>query len=332
MNSQFAARHWYRFSAVSAFLFPVSVLFRLAVWVRRMLYRLRVLRTTVMPVPVIVVGNITVGGTGKTPLVLWLARELRERGWTPAVVASGYGGTRREPAAVTGRDDPRASGDEAVLLALRAGVPVWSGPDRVSVARALLRAHPECDLLICDDGLQHYRLGRDLEIAVEDARGYGNGCMLPAGPLREPASRRVDARVVNATLEARRELPPGACRMRLEPAGLYRLDRQGSLVDAAALHGKQLHAVAGIGDPGRFFATLEALGLQVTTHAFADHHDYSALELEFDNCDAVLMTEKDAVKCAGFARTDLYALRVEASLDPEFVQFLEKWLHGLKAS
>ena len=332
MNSQFAARHWYRFSAISAILFPLSLLFRLAVRVRRMLYRLGVLRTTIMPVPVIVVGNITVGGTGKTPLVLWLVRALRERGLRPGVIASGYGGTRREPAAVSASDDPRVSGDEAVLLALRAGTPVWSGPDRVGVAQALLRAHPDCDLLICDDGLQHYRLGRDLEIAVEDARGFGNGCMLPAGPLREPPTRQVDARIVNATHEARRGLPPGACRMRLEPAGLYRLDRQDSILDAAALRGKHLHAVAGIGDPGRFFATLEDLGLQVTPHAFADHHDYSACELEFDNCDAVLMTEKDAVKCAGFARNDLYALRVEAKLDPEFVQFLEKWLHGLKAS
>ena len=338
-SPRFAARHWYRFSAVSALLYPVSLLFRLLVWARVLLYRLRVLRPTAMPVPVIVVGNLTAGGTGKTPLVIWLARTLRERGRMPGVIASGYGGTRREPAAVTGSDDPRVSGDEAVLLAMRAGTPVWSGSDRVRVANALLRAHPECDLIICDDGLQHYRLGRDLEIAVEDARGFGNGCMLPAGPLREPATRPVDARVINATAEAREKLPPGAYRMRLEPAGLYRLDQQERNIDAALLRGKRLHAVAGIGDPGRFFASLDALGLAVTTHAFADHHDYAANELVFENCDAVLMTEKDAVKCAGFARTDfagfsrpdLYALRIEASLDPGFAQFLEKWLHGRKA-
>jgi tetraacyldisaccharide 4'-kinase len=333
INSQFAARHWYRFSALSALLYPVSLLFRVAVRVRFVLYRLRLLRSTRMPVPVIVVGNLTVGGTGKTPLVLWLARNLREQGRRPGVIASGYGGERREPAAVTGGDDPRISGDEAVLLAIRAGTPVWSGSDRVRAANALLRAHPECDLLICDDGLQHYRLARDLEIAVEDARGFGNGCMLPAGPLREPATRRVDARVINATVEARGILPPDAYRMRLEPAGLYRLDQQERTVDASVLRGKRLHAVAGIGDPGRFFASLDTLGLAATAHAFADHHDYAEHELVFENCDAVLMTEKDAVKCKRFtARNDLYALRVEASLDPGFAQFLEKWLHGLKAS
>ena len=341
VNSQFAARHWYRFSALSALLYPVSLLFRLVVGSRLLLFRLHLLRPTRLPVPVIVVGNLTVGGTGKTPLVLWLARTLREQGRRPGVIASGYRGTRREPAAVTGGDDPRVSGDEAVLLAMRAGTPVWSGSDRVRVATALLRAHPECDLLICDDGLQHYRLARDLEIAVEDARGFGNGCMLPAGPLREPATRRVDARVVNATVEARDNLPPGAYRMRLEPAGLFRLDQPERCIDAASLRGKRLHAVAGIGDPRRFFASLDALGLAVTAHAFADHHDYAEHELVFDNCDAVLMTEKDAVKCkrftartdfAGFSRPDLYALRVEASLDPGFAQFLEKWLHGLKAS
>ena len=331
-STRFAAHHWYRFSTLSALLYPASLLFRVVVWARRLLYRLRVLRTTLMPVPVIVVGNITVGGTGKTPLVLWLARILCELGRKPGVIASGYGGSRLEPAEVLAGDDPRVCGDEAALLAARAGVPVWSGRNRVLAAEGLLRAHPDCDLLICDDGLQHYRLGRDLEIAVEDARGIGNGCMLPAGPLREPATRRVDARIVNATQREKGQLLPGTYRMQLEPAGFYRLDRHETSVDAEALRGRRLHAVAGIGDPGRFFSSLNDLGFEIIAHAFADHHAYAPQDLEFDHCDAVLMTEKDAVKCAGFARADLYALRVEAKLDPGFVQFLEKWLNGHKAS
>lgn len=331
-SARFAARHWYRFSTLSAFLYPASLLFRILVWARRLLYRVRVLRTTHMPVPVIVVGNITVGGTGKTPLVLWLARLLRELGRKPGVIASGYGGRLLAPAEVFAGDDPRVCGDEAALLAARAGVPVWSGRNRVQAAEALLRAHPDCDLLICDDGLQHYRLGRDLEIAVEDARGFGNGCMLPAGPLREPATRRVDARVVNTTHKEKGRKTPGAYRMRLEPAGFYRVDQRETRVDTMVLRGRRLHAVAGIGDPARFFASLNDLGLEFIAHAFADHHAYVPHDLEFDNCDAVLMTEKDAVKCAGFARANLYALRVEAKLDPGFVQFLEKWLNGHKAS
>ena len=332
MNPQFAQRHWYRFSALSFFLYPISLLFGLVVWVRRVLYRCSLLTATRMPVPVIIVGNLTVGGTGKTPLVLWIARMLSERGFRPGLIASGYGGTRLHPAAVAAGDDPRLSGDEAVLLAMHAAAPVWAGRDRVGAAYSLLRSHPECDVLICDDGLQHYRLARDVEIAVEDSRGLGNGCLLPAGPLREPASRPVDARILNVGAEAIREQPPGTYRMHLKPAGLYRLDQPEIGVDVTFLRGRRLHAVAGIGDPGRFFASLQEIGLVATTHAFPDHHDFSNRDLDFDDCDAVLMTEKDAVKCGGFARSDLYALRVEASLDPGFANFLEKKLHGLTAS
>ncbi len=328
MTPGFAARHWYRFTALSALLFPLSIVFGLLVWIRRTLYRTGLLPASRLPVPVIVVGNIMVGGTGKTPLVIWLAHFLCSRGMRPGIVTRGHGGARREPAAVSANDDPRICGDEPVLLARRTGVPVWSGVNRLAAGRALLEAYSQCDVLICDDGLQHYRLARDIEIAVEDGRGVGNGLMLPAGPLREPASRRVDARVINS----KDDCPPGAFRMQLETAGIYRLDRPDDPLEVTALQALRVHAVAGIGDPQRFFASVKALGLEAIAHAFADHHDFQPHDLEFENCDAVLMTEKDAVKCVTFPRTDLFALRVDAVIDPAFVQFLEKRLHGFKTA
>ncbi len=331
--ANFVPNHWCRLTVVSALLYPFSLVFRLLVWLRRLLFDGRILLSVAMPVPVIVVGNLTVGGTGKTPLVVWMVRALKDIGRCPGVIVGGYGGSGTEPAAVAAGDDPRVCGDEAVLIAQLTDVPVWSGRQRVGAAQALLGAHPDCDVLICDDGLQHYRLRRDIEIAVEDERGMGNGFMLPAGPLREPANRLVDARVLNS----QNLLESGKYRMRLEPAGFYRLDQAGTLIEALQFQGKRLHALAGIGQPERFFATLRSLGLDATTHAFADHHDFQESDLAFEDCDALLMTEKDAVKCARFSRRflcssryHLYALRVEARLDIEFLQFLEKRLNGLK--
>jgi tetraacyldisaccharide 4'-kinase len=335
MSSNFAARHWYRFTPLSALLYPASLLFRLCVWLRRLLFKWRILASVAMPVPVIVVGNVTVGGTGKTPLVLWLVRVLLDKGYRPGVIVSGYGGTGggtgRAPVEVKAGDDPQICGDEAVMVAEHARVPVWSGRQRVVAAQALLRAYPQCDLLICDDGLQHYALRRDIEIAVEDERGAGNGCMLPAGPLREPANRRVDARVVNS----QHPVTAGKFGMRIDPAGFYRVDGSEAMIDAAALQGKRLHAVAGIGAPQRFFSTLAAMGLNVRSHAYADHHDFAESDLRFNDCDAVLMTDKDAVKCRRFAHSlpyPLFSLRVEAILDGGFVDFIEKRLDGLKAT
>lgn len=345
MKPDFAQRHWYRRSPLSVLLYPASLLFGIAVRARRALFRYRLLASTAMPVPVIVVGNVTVGGTGKTPLVLWLVRALSGKGCRPGVIVSGYGGSAREPARVLPGDDPGLRGDEAVLMARLAGVPVWSGRDRVLCAQALLRAHPDCTLLVCDDGLQHYRLRRDIEIAVEDERGMGNGYLLPAGPLREPADRRVDARVVNAG-----QAPvAGGFSMQLEPSGFYRLDDPGTVVDASRFRGRRVHAIAGIGAPERFFSTLRLMGVDAICHAFPDHHDFIASDLAFSGCDVVLMTEKDAVKCerlAGpahpvegegvgtppVASPEMYALRVEARLDPGFLPIIEKRLNGLKAT
>ncbi len=202
-------RLWYRRSPLGAVLYPFSLLFRAAVALRRGLYRAGILRTTRLPVPVIIAGNITAGGTGKTPLVLWLAHFLHEQGRHPGIISRGYGGSATTPQAVTAASDATVCGDEPVLLAQRGPAPVWIGADRVAAARALLAAHPECDVVISDDGLQHYALARDLEIAVIDGlRGLGNGLFLPAGPLREPSTRlaTVDAIIVNVSQS------PGVCR------------------------------------------------------------------------------------------------------------------------
>jgi tetraacyldisaccharide 4'-kinase len=319
----FAERHWYRLSPVSLLLLPVSLVFGALVALRRALYRAGVLRAARLPVPVIVVGNLTAGGTGKTPLVLWLVDDLRRRGRSPGIVSRGYGAGARPPRAVRPGDDPGLAGDEPVLLAERSGAPVWIGADRPAAARALLAANPGCDVIVCDDGLQHYRLARDFEIAVEDGRGCGNGLLLPAGPLREPRSRRVDARVVNSDSAP----PAGALRMRLVAQGLHRLS-DGARIAVEDLSGKRLHAVAGIGDPARFFRSLEALGLRATPHPFPDHHRYLPGDLDFPDCDYVLMTEKDAVKCRRFGRSDLIVLRVDAAPAPALAELIIDRIHG----
>jgi tetraacyldisaccharide 4'-kinase len=328
------ARHWSERDAVSLLLFPVSLVFRLLVALRRGAFRLGLLRSTRLPVPVIVVGNITVGGSGKTPLVIALAAALASRGHHPGIISRGYGGRTTLPREVRADDDPTQSGDEPLLLARKSGCPVWTGRDRGAAGAALLAAHPDCDLLLLDDGLQHYALARDFEVAVEDARGYGNGFMLPAGPLREPVGRKVDARVINVGHSAQQSgaafgAHEGACfAMQLQTRRLYRLDQPARDVAPASLAGLRLHAVAGIGNPARFFAQLAAAGLAFVPHAFADHHAYSEGDLRFADCDAVLMTEKDAVKCERFGRTDLYALAADADIDPALIELMLKRLHG----
>ncbi len=294
----------------------LSFAFSVAVAARRALYRIGVLRTERIGIPVVVVGNITAGGSGKTPLVLWVAQALAAQGWRPGIVSRGYGGrlaALREPPVEVGiAADPALVGDEPLLLARRAGCPVWVGADRVAACRGLRTHHPECDVLVLDDGLQHYRLARDFEIAVVDARGLGNGQLFPAGPLREPASRlaSVDAVVCNGSSAI------AGLAMRLRGDRFVRLAGGGAGAEAAALGSKRVHAVAGIGDPQRFFRHLEALGLEVVAHGFPDHHAFAAADLEFGDDLPVVMTEKDAVKCARFAQPRFWMLPVDAEPDP----------------
>ncbi|MCU0840478.1 MAG: tetraacyldisaccharide 4'-kinase [Thiobacillaceae bacterium] len=308
----FPARCLEGWCAWHALLLPLAVLFRVVAWLRRRLYVMGLLPTRRLPVPVVVVGNITAGGSGKTPLTLWLVQALSEAGWRVGVISRGYGGREAGPMAVTATSDPARVGDEPVLIARRAGVPVWIGRRRADAGRALLDAHPDVNLLIADDGLQHYALARDVEIAVVDgASRFGNGLPLPAGPLREPVGRldAVDAVVVNGGSADGLGCRAPIYAMALRPVGLRHLSDPDRRLDLAALRGRQVHAVAGIGRPGRFFQTLRELGAEVIAHPFADHHPFRAAELPEG---FVVMTAKDAVKCAAFASADTWALEVDA--------------------
>jgi tetraacyldisaccharide 4'-kinase len=317
--------HWYRLSPLHLLLFPASLVFRALAATRRFLYRSRILASVKLPVPVVVVGNISVGGTGKTPLTLWLAQQLIDNGWHPGIISRGYTKASGEMPTlheVSSEDAADEVGDEPLLMAQRALCPVWIGRDRPAAALALLQAHPECDIVLSDDGLQHYRLQRDAEIAVVDgARRFGNGLLLPAGPLREPVSRlrTVDAVVINGGLAHDEGFA-----MSLQGALFYNLLNPAIVVSAGEFTGQQLHAIAGIGHPRRFFTHLEHLGLNVQQHAFPDHHRYSAADIAFEDADAVLMTEKDAVKCAAFATEKCWVLRVDAQVDTALTQLILK--------
>jgi tetraacyldisaccharide 4'-kinase len=284
-----------------------------------------------MPVPVVVVGNILVGGTGKTPLVIHLAQDLRARGRHPGIVSRGYRGNSGHTIEVTAFSDPGIVGDEPLLLARRAACPVFVGRDRVAAARRLLASYPECDLIIADDGLQHYRLERDVEIALVDERGVMNGWALPAGPLREPVSRlaQVDALVLNGAAVSPAPTFPGAIfSMHLLGESFYRLDESLTTCSVADLAGATLHAVAGIGSPQRFFDHLTGMGLVFSAHPFADHHVFSTDEMQFAG-DAILTTEKDAVKLARLRLPlPVWVLPVTAKVSPDIAAFVLEKLNG----
>jgi tetraacyldisaccharide 4'-kinase len=305
-------RRWQRRGVWSLLLAPLAALYCAAAGLRRLAYRRGWAPVERVGVPVIVIGNLTVGGTGKTPLVLWLARFLRAHGYRPGLVARGYGGRATGPLAVTADSDPGEAGDEAVLLARRSDCPVVVGRDRAAAARRLL-AVSSSDVIVSDDGLQHYRLGRDIEIAVLDGRRrLGNGLCLPAGPLREPPGRLRTVDLVVANGEAR----AGELGMELAVTALRNLQEPRRTAAARDFAGTPLHAVAGIGHPARFFDQLRALGLTVIEHPFPDHHRYRPADLEFGDAAPVIMTEKDAVKCRRFAQPRHWVLEVEARPDP----------------
>jgi len=305
------SRHWYRNDFVAFSMWPLSWLYcGLARWRRRRLERLGILLSRNLPV--IVVGNITVGGTGKTPMVIWLARQLVEAGYKPGIISRGYKGERREgPMKVTTDSNVHQVGDEAVLLARQTTLPVYVDADRVAAANRLLANH-DIDVLISDDGLQHYRLPRDMEIAMIDGeRRFGNGLCLPAGPLREKPTRleEVDLRITTGPAAHETEIS-----MTLRPGRLVNLRSPGRTKALDVFCGQRVHAVAGIGNPERFFAGLEAAGLEIERHPFPDHHRFQAEDLHFPDRNPVIMTEKDAVKCGVFAEPEFWFLPIQAEL------------------
>jgi len=318
---------WYERGILTQLLRPLSWVFLAIVNLRRFLYRHGIKKSVKLPVPVIVVGNISVGGTGKTPLVIWIANYLKQAGRKPGVVSRGYGGRARSwPQQVRPDADPVIVGDEAVVISRRTGCPMAVGPDRVADGQALLQ-YAGVDVIISDDGLQHYALERTVEIAVIDGiRRFGNGFCLPAGPLRELRTRldEVDCRVTNG-VAAQGEVP-----MR------YKAERAINLVTQEVrtlddFKNQTVNAIAGIGNPDRFFNFIRAGGFRINTRAFPDHHTFSPDEIDFPDDEALFMTEKDAVKCQRFARENWWYIPVDAVLPDSFGVELLKLLeepHG----
>lgn len=294
---------WYGRSFVAVLLRPLSWLYALVVGARRRAYAWGLFSTTKLPVPVVVVGNLTVGGTGKTPFVVWLVAQLAAAGHKPGVISRGYGRRGSAPRLVDVDSSAGEAGDEPLLIRRRTERPVAVGSDRVVAGRLL--GTQAVDIIVADDGLQHLALARDFEfVLIDGARGFGNGLMLPAGPLREPAGRlrHVDAVVMVDGSNERSLAGRPVFQMRLVAEHIVPLaGPQDAKLALASLAGQRVHAVAGIGHPERFFRTLRAAGLDVAPHAFPDHHDYTSADLAFDDDLPILMTEKDAVKCTAFA-------------------------------
>ena len=321
-------RAWYEGHPALALLAPLEMLYRRVVTDKRKRFMDGLSDCYRSPVPVVVVGNITVGGTGKTPLILWLIEHCQRRGLRVGVVSRGYGARPPEyPWRVEPEHSAAEAGDEPLLIAQRTNVPVMIDPDRSRAVRKLLELE-SLDLILSDDGLQHYRLARDLELVLIDAaRGLGNQRCLPAGPLREPLERldSVDAVLVNGTLTD----SPSGFGFALQPSKLIELSTgQVRSLDHFP-SGQQMHAVAGIGNPQRFFATLEALHWRPIPHAFADHARYSLEQLSFSPELPLVMTEKDAVKCRAFALPGWCYLQVQAEPSAAFVAWFDAQLDRL---
>lgn len=324
-------KQWRAGSPWQVVLAPLAMLFMGLLAIRKALYRHGWLKSTRLSVPLIVVGNITLGGTGKTPMVIYLAEQLQTAGFKPGIISRGYGGKLKLPTPVFAHSNPGLVGDEPVLIAKRTACPVFIGANKVQVGLALLQANPQCDVIISDDGLQHYALQRDVELVMVDASAkFGNQRFLPAGPLRESVSRlkHVDAVVITGDQAA--DLPDGLSlpwfSMRLLGNRFYSLGGAQMPRLACDFVGKPMVAIAGIANPQRYFDQLSALGLQFEPKAYPDHYNFSAEELAQHSGKTVLMTEKDAVKCAEFSVLDAWYLPVSASLssapDVNFISYI----------
>ena len=306
---------WYRPNPLKWLLWPIGGIYGVVMEIRRLVYRLGMKPVTTLPLPVIVVGNLTVGGSGKTPVVIWLAGELKSCGYRVGIVSRGYGGNAENwPQRVSTASDPGLVGDEPVLIARATGCPVMVSPDRVAAAKALISSE-QLDVLLADDGMQHYALDRTLAIAVVDGqRGLGDGFCLPAGPLREFKCRiaDVDAIVVNGGSWGRAGV------FRAQPAAQRLHQVAGSEQKLLAeFRNTEVHAVAGIGNPQRFFNLLEDAGVDVLPHPLPDHTKLTGAELDFDDARPVFVTEKDAVKCEGFARENVWCVPIKLEFEAE---------------
>ncbi|HEY9050578.1 MAG TPA: tetraacyldisaccharide 4'-kinase, partial [Gammaproteobacteria bacterium] len=302
--------YWYSRNVIAWLLLPLASLYCGLTYLRRRLYVIGLFKQIKSSVPVIIVGNITVGGTGKTPFLIYLCQYLKNQGYTPGIISRGYGGqSKHYPLCVTDEVTVHQAGDEPFMIAQRTACPVVVGPDRIADI-ALLQDKYECDIVIADDGMQHYRLQRDAEIAVVDAnRKFGNGYCLPAGPLREPVTRlkSVDMIISNGGKD-------NQLSFRIIPGKLVSLMNKAKSKSLTEFSGQTVHAVAGIGNPQRFFDLLESQGINLITHAFPDHHVYKPSDFFFSDDLPVLMTEKDAVKCFAFKLDKSWYLPIDVEL------------------
>ncbi|CAB3719495.1 Tetraacyldisaccharide 4'-kinase [Trinickia soli] len=324
----YVTREWQRRGAFAWALTPAAALFGAIAAFRRATFALGWRERVDVGVPVVVVGNVTVGGTGKTPTVIALVDALRAAGFTPGVVSRGYGSKAGEPRPVTSASSPAQVGDEPVLIARRTSVPVWVCADRVACAKALRAAHDDVDVIVSDDGLQHYRLARAVELVVFDQRLGGNGFLLPAGPLREPLSRHRDATLINNPFE--RALPPwpDTFALTLAPGDAWHLGDPSLRRPLAQFIGARMLAAAGIGAPERFFATLRAAGLAPATRPLPDHYAFRDNPFVNEPVDAILVTEKDAVKLSAWRDARIWVVPVEATLPARLIALVVEKLRG----
>ncbi|HLB56730.1 MAG TPA: tetraacyldisaccharide 4'-kinase [Coxiellaceae bacterium] len=319
---------WYKKNIFQYLLFPFLLIYRVIIFIRYYLYKKNIFKSYKINAPVIVVGNISVGGTGKTPLVIALVNELKENGFFPGVISRGYGGkSKKSPIFVDQNSDPNLVGDEAILIAKKTDVPVVVGANRVDDAKKLLEM--KCNVVISDDGLQHYALQRDIEIAVIDGtRGFGNGFCLPAGPLREPISRLrlVDFILINGNaLMHIARLPKGvsltaATHIHFTIDDFVNIHNENKKLNLSELKNKKIIAVAGVGNPERFFNSLRTVGIVFSTKIFPDHHAFEKKDFESIADDIIIMTEKDAVKCNAFSDDRFYMARGHINVDDVFFQ------------
>lgn len=323
--SEWLQKQWFCKSVWHLLLLPLAAVYLGLIHLRKLLYKLDVFKSYVLPVPVIVVGNISVGGTGKTPAVIYLAQQLKLAGYRPGIVSRGYGRSNSLVQAVSCGSTPDQVGDEPLLIAMRTACPIFVGNDRVAAGMALLKQYPEVNVIISDDGLQHYRLKRSLELAVVDGdRRFGNGFLIPAGPLRETVARLslVDAIIVNGNAAALKHVPnKNFFSMRLVGETFFSLDGK-QKKSAAHFKHKKLAAVAGIGNPDRFFGHLRMMSLDFQSQAFPDHHLFCLEDFAPFKGKTILMTEKDAVKCQSFAAADIWMLPVDAMIEPGLMKII----------
>ncbi len=353
---QWFQKQWSQYTFWHTLLLPISWVFFCVITVRKLLYKAKILKSKHLKVPVIVVGNINVGGTGKTPLVIWLAEQLILQGFKPGIISRGYGGSAKGVQAVLPNSNSAQVGDEPLLIAIRAHCPVFIGANRPEAGEALLKAHPECDIIISDDGLQHYALQRDVEVVVFDGeKQFGNGALLPAGPLRESIARlsNVDALVCNGKLSDKKnltvlpfdiknltvfyrhifgkdtlKLDERVIEMHLMPQAFYNLKTPEIKANIESFLGKKILAIAGIGNPARFFTQLKKLGLDFESHVYVDHYPYKEEDFGKTEADVILMTEKDAVKCKHFATNKMWVLPISADISENLTNIILKKLRA----